>query len=321
MKMLVDEFVTGQSSLEQHIRDYIGAQAVLQGISNPSGSLSDGSGLGEPKFEVNETAFVGSWGRPQRDGPALRATAMITYSKHLLSTGQTSAVTDLIWPIVRNDLSYIAQYWNETGFDLWEEVKGSSFFTLSACYRALVEGSALAARIGQSCTYCESQYPQILCFMQSFWTGQYIDSNINVDDGRSGKDINSVLASIRNFDPAANCDDSTFQPCSSIALANHKEVTDSFRTYPINSGIAAGQAVAVGRYPEDVYVGGNPWYLSNFASAEQLYDALAQWNTLGFITVDSVNLAFFQDLVPATATGTYPSDSATFTSLTTAVKT
>jgi len=30
--------------------------------------------------------------------------------------GHTAQVTDIIWPIVRNDLSYVAQYWNNTGF-------------------------------------------------------------------------------------------------------------------------------------------------------------------------------------------------------------
>lgn len=34
--------------------------------------------------------------------------------------------------------------------------------------------------------------------------------------------------------------------------------------YSINSGIAQGVAVAVGRYAEDTYYGGNPWYLNTF---------------------------------------------------------
>ena len=42
--------------------------------------------------------------------------------------------------------------------------------------------------------------------------------------------------------------------CSDRALANHKVVTDSFRSiYTLNSGIAEGTAVSVGRYPEDSY--------------------------------------------------------------------
>lgn len=79
--------------------------------------------------------------------------------------------------------------------------------------------------------------------------------------GRSGKDANTILASIHMFDPGATCDSTTFQPCSDRALANHKVVTDAFRSvYAINKGIAKGVAVAVGRYPEDVYYDGNPWY-------------------------------------------------------------
>jgi hypothetical protein len=66
-----------------------------------------------------------------------------------------------------------------------------------------------------------------------------------------------VLASIHTFDPEAGCDDATFQPCSPRMLANHKSFTDSFRSvYGVNSGIAQGAAVAIGRYSEDVYYNG-----------------------------------------------------------------
>lgn len=140
---------------------------------------------------------------------------------------------------------------------------GSSFFTTAVQHRALVEGNTLAGQIDQTCSSCVSQAPQILCFLQSYWSGQYILANINEDNGRSRKDVNTILGSIHTFDPSAGCDDTTFQPCSARALANHKVTTDSFRAvYAINSGIAEGSAVAVGRYPEDVYQGGNPWYVS-----------------------------------------------------------
>lgn len=99
-------------------------------------------------------------------------------------------------------------------------------------------------------------------------------------------------------------------------------MTDSFRSvYAINKGIAAGKAVAVGRYAEDVYYNGNPWYLATLAAAEQLYDALYQWDQQASITVNSVSLAFFKDLVPSIATGTFAKGSATYTSITSAVKT
>ena len=83
MKVLIDLFKNGDTSLLLVIEEYISAQAYIQTVSNPSGSLSSG-GLGEPKFNVDESAYTGSWGRPQRDGPALRATALIAFGQWLI---------------------------------------------------------------------------------------------------------------------------------------------------------------------------------------------------------------------------------------------
>lgn len=83
-QFLVDELVAGNASLQFLIQDYISSQARLQTVENPSGSLATGGGLGEPKFHVDETAFSGPWGRPQRDGPPLRAIAMITFANYLI---------------------------------------------------------------------------------------------------------------------------------------------------------------------------------------------------------------------------------------------
>lgn len=207
-----------------------------------------------------------------------------------------------------------------TFIDLWEEVNGSSFFTIAVQHRALVEGANFATSLGKTCANCVSQAPEVLCYLQSFWTGSFILANF--DSSRSGKDSNSLLGTIHTFDPEAACDDTTFQPCSSKALANHKVVTDSFRSiYTINSGIAEGSGVAVGRYPEDSYVNGNPWFLCTFAAAEVLYDALYQWNQIGSITIDSTSLAFFEDVYSSAAVGTYSSSSTAYSSIVSAVKT
>nr|AAA33386.1 glucoamylase [Trichocladium griseum] len=296
---------------------------TLQQVSNPSGTFADGSGLGEAKFNVDLTAFTGEWGRPQRDGPPLRAIALIQYAKWLIANGYKSTAKSVVWPVVKNDLAYTAQYWNETGFDLWEEVPGSSFFTIASSHRALTEGAYLAAQLDTECPPCTTVAPQVLCFQQAFWNskGNYVVSTSTAGEYRSGKDANSILASIHNFDPEAGCDNLTFQPCSERALANHKAYVDSFRNlYAINKGIAQGKAVAVGRYSEDVYYNGNPWYLANFAAAEQLYDAIYVWNKQGSITVTSVSLPFFRDLVSSVSTGTYSKSSSTFTNIVNAVK-
>lgn len=325
VKTLIESYIHGNVGLGSLIQEYILAQARLQTVDNLSGAFASGAGLGEPKFYTNETAFEGEWGRPQRDGPALRAIAMIAYSRAIMATSGENNITihDVIWPIVSNDLNYVAQYWNQTGFDLWEEVNGSSFFTTAVQYRALIEGSSFARLVNETCDGCTSQAPNALCFLQDFWDGTSITSNINLQGNypRTGLDCNSILASINLYDPEGGCTDSTFQPCSSRALSNHKAVVDSFRgsLYTINSNLGPGQAVALGRYAEDIYYEGNPWYLCTLAAAEQLYAAIHQWNTSGSITVDSLNANFFNDLVSDTTNGNYLSDSPEFTRLTTAV--
>ncbi|KAI7976123.1 hypothetical protein EIK77_008141 [Talaromyces pinophilus] len=296
LKVLIDLFRNGNLSLQTIIEEYVNAQAYLQTVSNPSGDLSSGLGLAEPKFNVDMSAYTGSWGRPQRDGPALRAIALIDFGNWLLDNGYSSYAISNIWPIVRNDLSYVAQYWSQSGY-------GTSLtcqfvdHTLIFIIRSLGGGQ-----------------------QHTFWTGSYI--NANTGGGRSGKDANTVLLAINTFDPEATCDDVTFQPCSPRALANHKVYTDSFRSvYSLNSGIAEGVAVSVGRYPEDSYYNGNPWFLTTTAAAEQLYDAIYQWNKIGSITITSTSLAFFQDVYSSAAVGTYASGSTAFTAIISAVKT
>jgi glucoamylase len=68
LKEVVDTFENGyNTTLQTEIENYIAAQAYLQGVSNPSGSLSTGSGLGEPKYNVDLSAFTGSWGKSEAD--------------------------------------------------------------------------------------------------------------------------------------------------------------------------------------------------------------------------------------------------------------
>lgn len=83
LKYIVDAFAAGNTGLQGAIQEYISSQARIQLLNTRSGGLSSG-GLGEPKYQVDETPYMEDWGRPQADGPALRATAMIEYARWLL---------------------------------------------------------------------------------------------------------------------------------------------------------------------------------------------------------------------------------------------
>ncbi|KAH9933186.1 Six-hairpin glycosidase-like protein [Epithele typhae] len=90
-KALIDQFTIGaDDSLHTLIDRVINAEATLQQVSNSSGTVSTGAGW---------------WGCPQRDGPALRSTVIITYANWLLANGNgTSFVTNNLWPILKLDL-------------------------------------------------------------------------------------------------------------------------------------------------------------------------------------------------------------------------
>ena len=65
-KLIVDRYTSGQDTSTRSLIDaFVSAEATLQQTTNPSGSVSSG-GLGEPKFNIDETAFTDAWGRPQR---------------------------------------------------------------------------------------------------------------------------------------------------------------------------------------------------------------------------------------------------------------
>jgi glucoamylase len=65
-KVIADQFSRGDDdSLRDQIDRFVAAEAALQQVSNPSGTVKTG-GLGEPKFNIDGNAYVDAWGRPQR---------------------------------------------------------------------------------------------------------------------------------------------------------------------------------------------------------------------------------------------------------------
>ena len=117
--------------------DYIYFSKLNQQTPNLSG------GLGEPKFNVDGTAFSESWGRPQDDGPAMRAATLIHLAKVWLKEGNEKLVAEKLYDgtansIIKKDLEYVSHQWKNVSFELWEEVKGHHFHTRMVQYRAMI---------------------------------------------------------------------------------------------------------------------------------------------------------------------------------------
>lgn len=93
---------------------------------------------------------------------------MIAWANHHLSQKNISHVENVLWPSIKLDLDYVSSNWNKTTYDIWGEVLSSSYWTSTVQHRALRQGLALGATIGDT-TASESYMSQaesLLCFMQ-----------------------------------------------------------------------------------------------------------------------------------------------------------
>ena len=263
---------TPKSIDEKIFRNYISLSLAQQ----DSNALT---GFGEPKFEVDGTPFMGPWGRPQNDGPALRAIAMMHYARILQRWGRRVDATlyDGKLPsqsLIKRDLEFVAHHWREPSFDLWEEVLGDHFYTRMVQRRALVEGAAFARSLGDggAADFYASEARQLSMEITKHFDGLrgIIIPTLNrvggLDYKTSDLDVAVILAVLHGHT------EDGFLPFNDVKLGNslNKLISAFAKLYPINSRF---QGVAIGRYPEDQYSGGedpygNPWVLATLAVAE-----------------------------------------------------
>lgn len=291
------------------MRSYAAYQARLQSTPNPSGDLWTG-GLSEPKFQVDGSSFTGSWGRPQRDGPALRALALIPYAHWLLDRGFPSDIAyvreSLYDPralrrpgsVVKNDLEEVAGSWHRPGFDLWEEVNGRHLWTDAVARRALQAGAGLAARLGDdhASAFYAAQGARVGEAIKAYFANGEWRATDKPGD-RTGLDAAILLASIHTGGGNATED---LSPCDPAVLSSLRAYVLSFAgLYPQNSGNWT-DGWLVGRYAEDAYdgigfTGGNPWYITTFAVATTLYKAQHAFAATGSISLEAGD--FWADLL------------------------
>lgn len=267
--------VEEKQTLERQIRHWIQFETQNQNIALQN------STLGEPIFTVRGAIYPYPWGRPQNDGPAIRALAMLNYTDSLIKENRANELSQFYRAempansVIKRDLEYVAHHWNDQGFDLWEEVKGLHFFSRMAQQAALIRGAKLAERMNDSgaAGYYRSVAATIRkTIYEHINQGLgYIVPTLSQTDGWRHKtsqlDVSILLASLY-----FSTDDGFFGPEDQWVKATAEKLENAFvKIYAINSNMTLGPAI--GRYPEDVYNGagsgeGNPWFLATAAYAE-----------------------------------------------------
>ncbi len=244
-------------------------------------AIRSGLGSGEPKFQLNGDTFKGEWGRPQNDGPAVRALVMSAWALELIQLGRKDWVLKNLYRpeipaqlIVKSDLEFTAQNWNVASFDLWEEIKGLNFYTLAMQRKSLLIGAELAKQLGDpgAARYYLEQAGLILNLMNRFYNSElgYIVAIQNQVDGwghkNSNLDVAVVLATVQGF-----LDQDYIRTHSKPILQTAQKLENVFSAlYPVNKN---KNVPVIGRYAEDVYdgfgfSGGNPWFITTHAHAE-----------------------------------------------------
>jgi len=263
------------------------------------------AGLGEPKFNMDGSPFNDAWGRPQDDGPAEEASALAAYAETLLDAGRKDQAAKLYGDAaagIKADLEYVAGRGTTTSFDVWEEVRALHFDTRMAQRAALLDGARLADRLGDAAgaERDRAAAEAVDAALPAYWDPSkgIVVSALGRDGGldykSSGLDSSVILAAIRRR-PAGEGAPAPFSPTDARVLATAAALKRRFREqYAVN---AAGLGVAIGRYPEDRYYGGNPWVLLTAAYAQLEYEAARAYVERGALPVEAADLSFFQDLL------------------------
>ncbi len=269
------------------------------------------SNLGEPRFDVDGAVNTEPWGRPQNDGPALRALILTRFARDLVSSGQLDYVQKNLYgaqipanTAIKIDLEYIAHNWQSPCIDLWEEIWGQHFFTRAVQLAALREGSSFALTMNDpsASAFYTQQADLLEQQLTKHWspTNDYylatLDSHAGPDHQKPSQLDTSVLIAVL----AAEQTTGILSPTDGHILSTVDHLEQSFtKLYAINSGVSSTSAVgaAIGRYAEDYYFGGNPWFITTAALAELHYRLANVIEKNSTFVVDSSQLAFFTHLL------------------------
>ncbi|KAG0053842.1 hypothetical protein BGZ83_000316 [Gryganskiella cystojenkinii] len=298
-----------QSTYAALVKDWISFEYGLQSISNPTVSITGNiqDNVGEPKFNIDGTAYTQPWGRPQNDGPALRTRTIVKFLRaYVPITGDTSYASSL-YNMISRDMSYVVRHYADACtsgtpcVDLWEERSDSHFYTDVSQRRGLKEGAYYMNTWGSNSTLA-SQYLSVASALEPRTEAHWVDSllyykeMLSVSD-RNSPDVAIVLGSIQSRDET----DPFVSPSSDKMLASAYRYATQFRgRFSINKNRMA-YAPAVGRYLEDVYNGSDgvnnngagAWLLAINAVAELHYVAAAEFRTAGQAKVTVINQPIF----------------------------
>jgi glucoamylase len=300
---------TEKALLKKHILNYIEWVKIAQ--AEPP--LNGVDVLGEPKFNLNGKLWVGQWSRPQNDGPALRAIALIHIINSLIKEGEQGTLIDTLYhsslpSLIKTDLEYTAKHCLEKSIGAWEEVSGLHFFTMAVQRKALFAGADLAGRLEdtEAAEYYLAQVKYLEDSMNCHWksqTGFYDETLEQRNSLGGGLDITVLMGLMYGR---------LRKPVDLFALSNVRSLSSAYylrycfeNLYQINVKDREAKlgGPLIGRYQNDIYDGyqllyGNPWFLTTHVFAEFYYAVAEELMRIKQVEVSFLTKQFFQQVDP-----------------------
>ncbi len=229
----------------------------------------------ETRVNPDGTLDISSWARPQHDGPALRALAVLRWARATVLSAELAAAAARL---LSADLAFTLAHAREPCFDLWEEERGLHYYTLRVAAAALGEGAGWLEERGErrQAEACRQAAAGLHRSLDDYWLEEegFYRSRILPGGPRSAKelDIAVILATLHaSGGSAGGSSHSVRDPRVHATLARLEALFDA--EYPINHGRPAGRGTAMGRYADDRYYSGGAYYFSTLAAAELCFRA------------------------------------------------
>lgn len=216
---------------------------------------------GEARFNPDGTLDILVWARPQFDGPALRAMALLQRTDASPNNAQERE-------LLGGDLDFLTRMSREPCFDLWEERFGHHYHTRLVALAALRRGEAwrLARRETLAARSYRRAADRLAAELDTHWSaaqGHYLAAA--KAKGANPRDLDAaiILAVVQ-----ARLLSGRHSPLDPRAQATLVKLEDFFgQAFEINRNRLNGHGVLFGRFPGDGYYGGGIFPLTACAAA------------------------------------------------------
>jgi glucoamylase len=231
--------------------------------------------LGETRVNPDGTLDISKWPRPQYDGPAMRAIALLQWRSTVRMDDELAAQVDAL---LRADLRFALRHGRGASFDIWEEEKGLHYYTLRTAARALEAGAEWFEQRAEpaDAVACRAEARAILSTLDGFWREdlQFYKSRVLEANAPSTKELDIAVIFAAIHAGADSATHSVHDPRMHATLARLEALFDA--EYAINKNRGAARGPAMGRYAGDVYYSGGAYYFSTLAAAEFCFRAAAR---------------------------------------------